>query len=113
MLRNTGKIVKLRLARYLRGTKYDQLQQAIASSDVPPSVGYAQHVIPSVNQVQATIEKIDILEPKLDSKRGSILATDFITEEPEIDLQLNKVEKWEKILGPNYEIVVSIRIYVK
>lgn len=31
-------MVHLRLARYLRGTKYDQLQQAIASTDIPTSL---------------------------------------------------------------------------
>lgn len=34
VLRSAGKVVKLRLARYLRGTKYEQLQQAIASTDI-------------------------------------------------------------------------------
>ena len=34
VLRSAGKVVKLRLARYLRGTKFEQLQQAIASTDI-------------------------------------------------------------------------------
>lgn len=35
VLRSAGKVVKLRLARYLRGAKYEQLQEAIASTDIP------------------------------------------------------------------------------
>lgn len=34
VLRSTGQVVKLTLARYLRGPKYDQLQQAMAESTV-------------------------------------------------------------------------------
>lgn len=37
VLRSTGQIVKLTLARYLRGPKYDQLQQAMAESTIAPS----------------------------------------------------------------------------
>ena len=34
VLRSTGQVVRLTLARYLRGPKYDQLQQAMAESTV-------------------------------------------------------------------------------
>lgn len=34
VLRATGQVVRLRLARYLRGPKYEQLQQAIANSEL-------------------------------------------------------------------------------
>lgn len=37
VLRSTGQIVKLTLARYLRGPKYDQLQQAMAESTIASS----------------------------------------------------------------------------
>lgn len=43
VLRKSGKIVNLKLARYLRGTKYEQLQQAIASTDIPTNVHTTQH----------------------------------------------------------------------
>ncbi|GFY15321.1 patj homolog [Trichonephila clavipes] len=51
VLRSTGKSVKLRLARYLRGAKYQQLQLAIASGELSYS---------SVPTVQAQIH-----EPKI------------------------------------------------
>ena len=34
VLRSTGQLVQLQLARYLRGPKYEQLQQAIANSEL-------------------------------------------------------------------------------
>ena len=34
MLRSTGKTVRLRLVRYVHGLKFEQLQQAIANSQV-------------------------------------------------------------------------------
>ena len=35
VLKRTGKTVRLKLIRYLRGYRYEQLQHAIASSDIP------------------------------------------------------------------------------
>lgn len=37
VLRNSGNVVKLCLERYLRGPKFEQLQQAIAASELKPS----------------------------------------------------------------------------
>ncbi|XP_055911101.1 patj homolog isoform X2 [Eupeodes corollae] len=37
LLKKSGQVVNLRLERYLRGPKYDQLQQAIAANDQVPS----------------------------------------------------------------------------
>lgn len=36
LLRHTGPVVKLRLERYLRGPKYEQLQQAIRANQLKP-----------------------------------------------------------------------------
>lgn len=36
VLRATGQCVRLRLERYLRGPKFEQLQQAIANSELKP-----------------------------------------------------------------------------
>ncbi|XP_014094810.1 patj homolog [Bactrocera oleae] len=38
LLKKSGQVVNLRLERYLRGPKYEQLQQAIAANDKIPSV---------------------------------------------------------------------------
>lgn len=41
VLRSTGQIVTLRLERYLRGPKFEQLQVAIAASEMKPSTNSA------------------------------------------------------------------------
>lgn len=41
VLRSTGQIVVLRLERYLRGPKFEQLQVAIAASEMKPSTNSA------------------------------------------------------------------------
>lgn len=40
VLRNSGNTVRLCLERYLHGPKYEQLQQAIAASELKPSTSY-------------------------------------------------------------------------
>lgn len=42
VLRNSGRIVRLRLERYLHGPKFEQLQQAIAASELKPQLAQAQ-----------------------------------------------------------------------
>lgn len=41
VLRNSGNTVRLCLERYLHGPKYEQLQQAIAASELKPSTSYS------------------------------------------------------------------------
>ncbi|XP_071039505.1 multiple PDZ domain protein isoform X3 [Parasteatoda tepidariorum] len=82
VLRSTGKSVKLRLARYLRGAKYQQLQMAIATGELS---------YPSLPSVQAQVHESDDdyarpLSPKVEA---AIQA------------------KWSKIVGPEFEIVVA------
>lgn len=48
VLRSTGQVVKLTLARYLRGPKYDQLQLAMAESVVAAPA--TSQVVPAVFQ---------------------------------------------------------------
>ncbi|XP_022686830.1 patj homolog isoform X2 [Varroa jacobsoni] len=50
LLRSTGKVVKLRLARYLRGARYDQLQQAIMAESVHAGAG--QQLISTAQMLQ-------------------------------------------------------------
>ncbi|OQR78051.1 patj-like, partial [Tropilaelaps mercedesae] len=59
LLRSTGKVVKLRLARYLRGARYDQLQQAIMAETIHTGAGQhgggsaQQHLVSPVQAVQS------------------------------------------------------------
>ena len=103
VLRNTAKIVKLRLARYLRGSKYEQLQQAIATPD-PPSPYYSQS-IPGSTVIQIYDQSSESVD------RQTIEGLDSINE-IEFGNQLQSNDelrtKWEDIVGPNFEIVVRI-----
>lgn len=106
VLRNTGKIVKLRLARYLRGSKYEQLQQAIANPDLP--VPYYPQSTPGATVIQIFDQSTD----------PNATTQSFVNAISEISVQDNTtfngqssddlINKWEKIMGPNYDIVVSI-----
>ena len=48
MLRSTGRVVKLKLVRYVHGLKFEQLQQAIASSNTTTPVSASTEVHQSV-----------------------------------------------------------------
>lgn len=49
VLRSTGQVVRLTLARYLRGPKYDQLQQAMAESGLAAATAAAAAAAASVS----------------------------------------------------------------
>lgn len=46
VLRNCGSVVRLCLERYLHGPKYEQLQQAIAASEIKPSMSPSPPEVP-------------------------------------------------------------------
>ena len=74
VLRKSGKIVKLRLARYLRGTKYEQLQQAIASTDIPGIPGHPVVPPPPPNKpVYYSSSQIPITTTTSSSSKGSTI----------------------------------------
>ncbi|XP_067127955.1 multiple PDZ domain protein-like isoform X3 [Centruroides vittatus] len=101
VLRNTGKVVKLRLARYLRGVKYEQLKQAIFTGEYcVPATTQAQVHEPKVNtlshlgNLKETIQKEQLTDEKdsliLDSKK-------------EADIQ----NLWRRLLSPDHKIIVA------
>lgn len=80
VLRNCGNVVKLCLERYLHGPKYEQLQQAIAASEIkPPTPNSSPPEVPRYPKGENIICK----------------------SEEEIK------KKWQKIMGPETEIVVA------
>ncbi|XP_074598985.1 multiple PDZ domain protein-like isoform X2 [Brevipalpus obovatus] len=104
VLRNTGKVVKLKLARYLRGVKYEQLQQAISDAELEPPLG-SERFVPTIPNYPG-------------SQRDDAMSLDnYYFQEGNSDLSypssINKVmekslvDKWSSILGPDYEIVVA------
>ncbi|KAF8794088.1 Patj like protein [Argiope bruennichi] len=103
VLRSTGKSVKLRLARYLRGAKYQQLQLAIASGELSyPS-------LPSSVQAQIHEPKIapELCTKDLDVNDVSLLVdNDFEGPlSPRVEAAIQT--KWSKVMGPEFDIVVA------
>ncbi|XP_022238928.1 patj homolog isoform X2 [Limulus polyphemus] len=103
VLRNTGKIVKLRLARYLRGAKYEQLQEAIASNELNTSIRTTTVSVHEPKIYHSNNSKK--VEPFKERQRPSTI--NFIANDNyKIDAAIKA--KWEKILGPSYEVVIAL-----
>lgn len=102
VLRSTGKSVKLRLARYLRGAKYQQLQLAIASGELSyPTLPTVQAQVHEPKMVaEAANKEVDVNDINLliDNDYESLLS-------PRVEAAIQA--KWSKIMGPEYEIVVA------
>ncbi|KAG8185100.1 hypothetical protein JTE90_029710 [Oedothorax gibbosus] len=101
VLRSTGKSVKLRLARYLRGAKYQQLQLAIASGELS---------YPSLPTVQAQVHEPKIISDfNKDADVNNVNPfddDDFASPlSPSVEVAIQA--KWSKIMGPEFEIVVA------
>lgn len=103
VLRNTGKMVKLRLARYLRGSKYEQLQQAIASPD-PPSP-HLSHTIPGSTIIQVYDQSSDGPQNK-DRQTLGLSFDDLIPSEQQSEEEIIKM--WKMIVGDSFDIVVRL-----
>lgn len=120
VLRSTGRVVKLRIARYLRGIKYEQLHQAIASTadmqplqqqpQNPPSrsgstfiqvESFQSHVEDDPNDGDFSNEPI-----VSDKSLYAVLEVDDI--EPMEVRNVELEDKWSQIMGPDYFIIVSI-----
>ncbi|GBN85471.1 Patj, partial [Araneus ventricosus] len=104
VLRSTGKSVKLRLARYLRGAKYQQLQLAIASGELSyPS-------LPSSVQAQIHEPKI---APELSTKDLDVNDVSLLIDDDYEGILSPRVEaaiqaKWSKVMGPEFDVVMSL-----
>ncbi|XP_029038727.2 uncharacterized protein LOC114874016 [Osmia bicornis bicornis] len=134
VLRRTGQTVVLCLERYLRGPKYEQLQQAIAASELRPP----QPSSPSITSlpsfpISADGETTTEIEPEGEShttvdsavlQEGGERERERVSEElddaanveallsdpsSELTPQIRAAikAKWQKIVGPDIEIVVA------
>lgn len=117
-LKQTGDVVKITLERYLRGPKYEHLQEALASQETkdlsPPSPSVTTlSWIPIDTEAQiepegesVTTVNSEIYEINPDTKEI------FVDENFEADLSDTQSElaikkKWENIIGLEAEIVVA------
>ncbi|XP_018578965.1 patj homolog [Anoplophora glabripennis] len=109
VLRNCGNVVKLCLERYLHGPKYEQLQQAIAASEIKPASPSLPPDVPRFPKEEGSL----ILNG--DSKDDSIqthneIFTSFNKKEEPAREPVNEEllrKKWEKLMGPDTEIVIA------
>ncbi|XP_050314231.1 patj homolog [Anthonomus grandis grandis] len=95
VLRNCGNVVKLCLERYLHGPKYEQLQQAIAASEMkPPS--------PIISTRYHKEEEGSL------SNATSELFCEYINKDNSLVLSDEELkEKWSMVLGPDVQIVIA------
>ncbi|XP_024938329.1 uncharacterized protein LOC107265201 [Cephus cinctus] len=132
VLRSTGQTVVLCLERYLRGPKYEQLQQAIAASELrPPQPGSPSITSLPSFPISADGETTTEIEPEGESHTtvdSAVLQEgethDHLTEDldeatnveallsdpsSELTPQIRAAikAKWQKIVGPDTEIVVA------
>ena len=122
MLRSTGRVVRLKLVRYVHGLKFEQLQQAIASSNsttpVTPVSGSSDHAEPGSS---SSPSKPSIPPPRPPQRSDSLLAEDMsqassvTTEsvresyEGEISAQVEAalIGQWQKTLGGEFDVIVA------
>jgi multiple PDZ domain protein len=66
MLRSTGRVVNLKLVRYVHGLKFEQLQQAIASSNAatPTIANTSPPTLPTLLPTTTSVEAEQILPQK-------------------------------------------------
>lgn len=63
VLKKSGTVVSLRLERYLRGPKYEQLQQAIAANEMKPTTpGGSGTIFPSIRSQSSSTQNIGIVD---------------------------------------------------
>uniref|UniRef100_A0A023F3W4 Pdz domain-containing protein n=2 Tax=Triatoma infestans TaxID=30076 RepID=A0A023F3W4_TRIIF len=137
VLKATGSVVRLSLERYLRGPKFEQLQQAIANSELKPPTpsspsayslprypisadGESTTEIEVEGESVTTVDSVVLHEAtNVDVMGGS--ATEQGSGEDAVDYLIDTdyegplsasteeaiKEKWHNILGPDVEIVVG------
>uniref|UniRef100_A0A1B6GQS6 Multiple PDZ domain protein n=2 Tax=Cuerna arida TaxID=1464854 RepID=A0A1B6GQS6_9HEMI len=126
LLRATGQTVRLTLERYLRGPKFEQLQQAIANHELKPPTPSSPSAISLPKYQLSTDGESAEVEPEGESQTtmdSLVLAeaanhdvilgdTDLLIDDdydgplkPSVEAAIQA--KWSKILGPDVEIVVG------
>nr|CAD7597948.1 unnamed protein product [Timema genevievae] len=129
VLRSTGQVVTLCLERYLRGPKFEQLQQAIANSELKPptpsspsatslprfpiSTDGEETEIEIEGESHTTIDS-NILEQPIEAMNPDVVIedvedlidSDYTGElHPQVEAAIHA--KWSKTMGPDMEIVVA------
>lgn len=108
VLRSSGNLVTLCLERYLRGPKYEQLQQAIAANELKPS----DLLSPGGNKYSFGLESVRDESPMVEAKNTGIeLLTNkynnTISSELTQAVEEAIIAKWGKVMGPGTEIIIA------
>ncbi|XP_050059637.1 multiple PDZ domain protein-like isoform X3 [Aphis gossypii] len=127
VLRSTGQMVTLRLERYLRGPKFEQLQVAIAASEMKPNTNSAT-ASPSIMSLPRfpITDGESTAEIEVEGESGATVEADMLGEvEDEMAEETDSVgnssldgelkpetlkkikNKWTDVIGNNVEIVVG------
>ncbi|XP_076440222.1 multiple PDZ domain protein-like isoform X9 [Babylonia areolata] len=102
VLRNTGQMVHLRLARFRHGPKYEKLQQYLAqanqnSSAIPPT---------DTPAVSNPTYELDSRQVDVDDINVTAAEEDYSEElRPDVEAAIKTI--WERIVGPDCEVVVA------
>ena len=134
MLRSTGRVVALRLVRYVHGLKFEQLQQAIASSTdtTPTAPSPAPRVVspPAASSPQQELSpKARGMAPRPPQRTDSLLSEEItpprddpdqvgmVADNPLMDKDYSTPLKpqveaalktsWGDVIGPEFEIIVA------
>lgn len=112
VLRNSGNSVTLCLERYLRGPKYEQLQQAIAANEMKPSSSFSpstqvsRYSLPENDDFLLNNQTDEVLVEAENKNTGLIITASTIAELPPISEEVLRIE-WSKIMGPDTQIVIA------
>ncbi|XP_074644065.1 multiple PDZ domain protein-like isoform X4 [Tubulanus polymorphus] len=91
VLKNTGQAVKLKVVRYRKGPKYEQLQLFAAQAQLRMSNTELAH------QTSINIDDIALYHPENEDYSGELT--------PDIELGLKT--RWQVVVGDEYDIVVA------
>ncbi|KAL8570734.1 hypothetical protein ACOMHN_039168 [Nucella lapillus] len=102
VLRNTGQMVHLRLARFRHGPKYEKLQQYLAQASQNSCALPAMEV----QAVSNPTYELDSRQGDVDDVNVSATEEDYSEElRPDMEVAIKTI--WERIVGPDCEVVVA------
>lgn len=116
LLRNTGKIVRLKLARYIKGSKYhDQIQQGVMNAEQQQQITTAVAATTTTTTVRGgpTVIQINSSNNNNNNNNSTSPSMNLITSVPSSSTSLahrspnDLREKWSAIVGPDFDIIVS------
>uniref|UniRef100_T1INI3 Uncharacterized protein n=1 Tax=Strigamia maritima TaxID=126957 RepID=T1INI3_STRMM len=110
VLRNTGQKVKLKIVRYLRGPKYQQLQLAIAPRTVvnaAPIETKVETMVETMVEIAPVLDLVEATNIELQVDDCALLMEDQFAGDLDPDVEAGIRAKWHDVVGSEYLIVVA------